>query len=153
MPSSWRIVKATWSHAAFTGEGSRRWPGRWNSRGIPVVYTAESRSLAILEALVNFEGTERSRLPSCVLCGARFDARLVEVVEPAMLPPGWDAYPATPATRELGDRWVAERRSAVLRVPSAVTRGEVNYLLNPSLPDFERIEVQPPEPVPWDPLL
>lgn len=150
MPSSWRIVKEAWSHAAFTGEGSRRWPGRWNSRGIPVVYTAENRSLAILETLVNFEGTERSRLPPCVLFEARFVARLVEAVVPAMLPPGWDAYPATPATRQFGDRWVAELRTAVLRVPGVVTRGEVDYLLNPSHPDFERIEIQRPDPVLWD---
>lgn len=153
MPSSWRIVRETWSHAAFTGEGSRRWPGRWNSRGVPVVYTAESRSLAILEALVNFEGSDRRRLPPCVLFEARFDARLVEPIEPGTLPPGWDTYPAMPVTRELGDRWVAERRTAVLRVPSVVTRGEVNYLLNPFHPDFERIEIRPPEPLPWDPRL
>jgi RES domain-containing protein len=153
MPSSWRIVTEAWSHAAFTGEGSRRWPGRWNSRGIPVVYTAESRSLAILEALVNFEGIDRSRLPRCVLFEARFDARLVEVVEPPMLPPGWDGYPPTPATREFGDRWVAELRTAVLRVPSVVTRGEVNYILNPSHPAFEAIATQPPEPALWDPRL
>jgi RES domain-containing protein len=153
MPSSWRLVKEVWSQAAFTGEGSRRWPGRWNSRGVPVVYTAESRSLAILETLVNFEGADRRHLPRCVLIEARFAARLVETVEPAALPAGWDAYPATPATREFGDRWVAERRSAVLRVPSAVTRGEVNYLLNPQHRDFERIEIQPPEPVQWDPRL
>lgn len=150
MPSSWRIVRETRSDAAFTGEGARRWPGRWNSRGIPVVYTAESRSLAILESLVNFEGMERRRLPPCVLFEARFDAELIEIVEPDILPPGWDTYPAMPATRELGDRWAAERRSAVLRVPSVVTRGEVNYLLNPLHPDFGRIEIGAPEPVAWD---
>ncbi|MGH7340549.1 MAG: RES family NAD+ phosphorylase [Candidatus Rokuibacteriota bacterium] len=153
MPSSWRIVNETSGHAAFTGEGARRWPGRWNSRGVPVVYTAESRSLAILEALVNFEGADRSRLPPCVLIEARFEARFVEVVEPAALPPGWDAYPATPVTREFGDRWVAERRTAVLRVASVVTRGEVSYILDPAHPDFERIEVQAPEPMLWDPRL
>lgn len=153
MPSSWRITSETWSHAAFTGEGSRRSPGRWNSRGIPVVYTAESRSLAVLEALVNFEGTDRRKLPPCVLFEVRFDVRLVEVLEPSMLPADWVAYPAPPTTRELGDRWAAEGRSAVLRVPSVVTRGEVNYVLNPLHPEFARIEIQPPEPVLWDPRL
>lgn len=153
MPSSWRIVRETWKHAAFTGEGSRRWPGRWNSRGIPVVYTAESRSLAVLEALVNFEGADRRRLPPCVLFEARFDERWVEVVEPRTLPREWDAYPATPASRAIGDRWATELSAAVLRVPSIVTRGEFNYLLNPSHPDFGRIEIGPPEPMLWDPRL
>jgi len=151
VPSSWRIVRETWSHAAFTGEGSRRWPGRWNSRGIPVVYTAESRSLAILEALVNFEGADRRRLPPCVLFEARFDERFVEVVEPRTLPRDWHAYPATPASRAFGDRWATELRTAVLRVPSSVTRGEFNYLLNPRHRGFARIEIRSPEPVLWDP--
>lgn len=153
MPSAWRITRSNWSHAAFTGEGSRRSPGRWNTRGVPVVYTAESRSLAILEALVNFEGADRRQLPPCVLLEARFEARLVEVLDPAMLQPDWDTYPAPPSTRELGDRWAEERRSVVLRVPSVVTRGEVNYILNPLHPDFDRVEIRPPEAVIWDPRL
>lgn len=150
MPSSWRLTRERWSHAAFTGEGSRRAPGRWNSHGIPVVYTAESRSLATLEALVNFEGIDRRKLPPCVLFEVRFDAQLVEALEPRALPADWDAYPPPPTTRELGDRWAQESRSAVLQVPSVVTRGEVNYILNPLHPDFARIEIRPPEPVLWD---
>lgn len=49
---TWRLTTARHAHTAFTGEGARRYGGRWNAKGVPVVYTAGSLSLAMLEMLV-----------------------------------------------------------------------------------------------------
>ena len=57
------------------------------------------------------------------------------------------------ATRRLGDAWHAKRRTAVLLVPSAVTRLERNVVLNPAHPDFVRIKASKAKPVEWDPRL
>ena len=38
---------------AFDGEGSRRYGGRWNSKGKSVIYLAQSVAGAMLEILVN----------------------------------------------------------------------------------------------------
>ena len=51
----WRLLTARFSQAAFTGEGARLYGGRWNRKGIPMVYTAASQSLAVLEMLVQDE--------------------------------------------------------------------------------------------------
>ena len=40
------------------GEGARRFPGRWNAGGAPMVYLAESLALAALEILVHVEDIE-----------------------------------------------------------------------------------------------
>src|SRR5258705_349554 len=53
MPEAWRIVKAKHAATAFSGEGAARTGGRWNSRGVPVVYTSSTKSLAALESLVH----------------------------------------------------------------------------------------------------
>ena len=45
---AWRITRASRPADAFSGEGARLYGGRWNSPGIRLVYTAGSRSLAIL---------------------------------------------------------------------------------------------------------
>jgi RES domain-containing protein len=37
----------------FSGEGRRPASGRWHSKGLRIVYTAESRAFAALEMLVN----------------------------------------------------------------------------------------------------
>lgn len=52
--------------------------------------------------------------------------------------------------RAFGDRWLAERRSVVLTVPSVVSRYDRNVLINPAHPDFGRIACGEPAPVIWD---
>ncbi len=49
-----------------------------------------------------------------------------------------------------GADWLDGARSAVLEVPSALVPPEMNYVLNPENPDFERIEVGDPEPYDLD---
>jgi RES domain-containing protein len=70
----------------------------------------------------------------------------ISVVDPVSLPRDWRASPAPAALRALGDRWLEEGRSAVLRIPSAVVGAvgvEFNYLLNPAHPDFRLITIGP----------
>ncbi len=153
MPSAWRLVRAERQASAFDGEGAARHAGRWNGLGTPVIYAAQSRSLAVLELVVNLHRVERKRLPACVVFEVRFAERLVETVADEDLPADWTARPVPRSTRELGDAWARSTRSAVLRVPSIVVRGEFNYLLNPLHPAFRTIDVGAPEPLRWDPRL
>jgi RES domain-containing protein len=81
----------------------------------------------------------------------RIDEPFIEIAD--SLPGNWRQLPAPPSTREFGSRWVAESRSAVLRVPSIVVGGEFNYLLNPRHPDFARLETGDPRPLSFDPRL
>jgi RES domain-containing protein len=50
---AWRIFKKNLnSEEALSGEGARRFSGRWNSKGNKVVYTASSKSQSIVEGLI-----------------------------------------------------------------------------------------------------
>jgi RES domain-containing protein len=69
------------------------------------------------------------------------------------LPPGWRRTPAPEALADIGSRWARARTTLVLAVPSAIIPQELNYLLNPLHPDFERIRVGRPEPFSFDPRL
>jgi RES domain-containing protein len=79
------------------------------------------------------------------------DESLIEILQG--LPLDWRQLPAPLSTREVGTRWVAESRSAVLRVPSIVMDGEFNYVLNPRHPDFARLEIGAPLEFSFDPRL
>ena len=46
---AFRLCRTT--YPAYDGEGARRAGGRWNSKGIRVLYMSENRSLAVLEIL------------------------------------------------------------------------------------------------------
>jgi RES domain-containing protein len=69
------------------------------------------------------------------------------------LPKNWRATPPRADTREIGDRWVQERRSAVLALPSAVVPVDTNFLLNPEHADFKRIRIASPIDFDFDPRL
>jgi RES domain-containing protein len=148
VPTAWRITKAKFATEAFTGEGARLYGGRWNSVGIPLVYTSERVSLAALELLIHLQS--RVPLPAYVVIPATFDQTLVESIDPAALPADWRNNPAPIALADLGDSWAASRRSAVLRVPSAVVPSEGNFLLNPEHPDFTSIRIGSATPFEFD---
>ena len=145
----WRLCKADHAGTAFTGEGAILYAGRWHHAGTPVIYTAESRSLAVLEQLVHLS---RNRLPPRFACfGVDVPDDLpVSVVALADLPADWQRYPGPPALRDLGTKWAESNASVVLAVPSAVVRGERNFLLNPRHPDFGRLGIGSAEPFALD---
>ena len=149
--TAWRIVEAQHKSKAFTGDGARLYGGRWNSKGVAVVYTAGSLALASMEMIVN--------LPSPRLLGVfiripvHFASDLVEHLPVSKLPRDWQSRPISPATRAIGDKWAEQQRSAVLEVPSVVVPEEFNYMLNPAHPDFRKIRIGQPVVYHFDPRL
>jgi RES domain-containing protein len=142
MASAWRIVVQSEASTAFSGEGARRYGGRWNSRNIRVIYTSEHQSTAALEVFVHnkpFNPNEKYkafRLEWPDSFTERFSAEI--------LPANWRISPSPVEIKEIGDRWVQERRSAVLALPSAISPADTNFLLNPEHRDFKRIRIAPP---------
>lgn len=145
MITAYRIVKAEFAEDAFSGEGSVLYAGRWHSAGTRIVYTAETVALATLEILVHMR---RRVLPEYMIIACSFPETLVDDVRD--LPPDWFTCPAPVELQRIGDEWVQSRRSAVLRVPSAVTRVESNYLLSPEHEDFHSVHIGPPRPFTLD---
>jgi len=150
MIRAWRLAKTRHAAAAFDGEGARRFGGRWNSRGVAVAYASSSLSLAVLEVVAHMPG---SAIFAYSVVMADFGEHLIEDLPAAVLPADWKQYPARSSTQALGDRWVAERGSLVLRVPSVIVETEHNFLVNVHHPDFNRIRIAPSVPFEFDPRL
>lgn len=138
----WRLLTARFAQSAFSGEGARLYGGRWNRQGMPMVYTAESQSLAMLEMLVQDEPL-RARY---VMVSATLPKNLkIERVTPNQLPADWRDLAAREQLQAIGTDWARRRSSPVLAVPSVVIPTETNYLLNPLHSAFGRIEIGKPE--------
>ena len=114
-------------------------------------YGSESVALAILEVLVGLQDT--TILPAYSLIQVEFPETVVEALDRESLPVAWNQHPSTEETQILGDRWVAEARSVVLRVPSAVVEAEHNYLINPEHEAFDQVIIHRPKPFRLDPRL
>lgn len=146
----WRIAREAFDR--LDGEGPRRFGGRWNSPGRPVVYTAAHLSLAMVEVLVH---TDPDLIPDGL---AVFeiqipDSAAAERIAIHDLPPDWAGIPDHPACRAIGDDWIGRGASAVLAVPSAIVPEETNYLANPLHPDAAGIRVVRSRPFSFDPRL
>ncbi len=150
MPEAWRIVKEKHAAMAFSGQGAAKSGGRWNSRGVSVVYASSIKSLAALETLVHLNPP----MPfSYLVFRLAFDAAWVENFPLNRLPADWQSEPPPPSSKAIGDVWVREMRSAVLALPSVIIPGEANYLLNPAHPSFRKITMSKPERFAFDPRL
>jgi RES domain-containing protein len=137
--TAWRIVQERHLATAFSGEGAARHPGRWNERGVPMVYTAATLSLAALEILVHVGSDAVLFAYQCI--PVHFDAGLCTQVLASDLPDDWAADPAADSTKAMGTEWVKEASSPILVVPSAVVPLESVYLINPRHVDFPRIVI------------
>jgi RES domain-containing protein len=142
----WRITRAKYDKVAeaFSGAGAAEYPGRWNGVGVPVVYTACSIALGILELLVHAKS--RAALDQrFVLFKGLADPDLVLKPElPAKLPKS--------ESRRIGNEWVQRGNHPILEVPSIIT-GEPNYVLNPNHSAFGRIEISDSELFRFDPRI
>jgi len=128
----WRL--AVGPHREIDGEGSRIYGGRWNSPGVPVVYTATHVSLALLEQLVHVDPEDLPDAFRAFVIDLPDDT-VTEVV--AQIIRRGDAE----MRRRYGDGWAGSRRSAALVVPSTLVAArlppgtieteERNVLLNP----------------------
>lgn len=150
MPLSlWRIVKAKHGSSAFDGEGARRYGGRWNPRGTPVVYLGGTLSLAALETFVHL-APEDARLALVAIEVVVPDSVKITQLPAKALPPDWRNEPPPHATQAIGLDWAKRNETALLRVPSIIVPREFNYLLNPNHPGFAKLKVQPPTPFGFD---
>ncbi len=112
-----------------------------------MIYAGTSYAIAMLEVLVH---ANLGRPPSA----ARYveaslpDDIAVERLDPAALP-DWDGEDLS-IPQAHGARWLAAARSAVLLVPSVVTKLDLNAVINPAHPDAARLTAAAEAPVLWD---
>lgn len=147
MLTVWRITTARFVTSAFTGEGARHYGGRWNPKGFQMVYTAESRSLALLEMLVQDDPLRANY----VLVPAHIPNDLsITSIQTQELPEDWRNLSTRDTLQTIGKDWLTSMASVVLSVPSAVLPAERNYLINPNHPDFQKIMFGSPESLQTD---
>lgn len=143
-----RLVRRAYAWP-LSGKGAALYGARWNSPGTEVVYTACNRSLAMAEVLVHLP---LAALPDdyCMLELEVPETVPFDQLAPEQLPLSWNAFPHKGSTQRFGDDFLRKGDQLGLLVPSVVTRGDFNLLLNPAYADFKKIERISLEPFPFD---
>lgn len=118
--------------------------GRWNAEGEGMIYTGGSASLSCLEVLAHKSGAALNSGSFSMAVISISDDILVSEITLSQLQElnlEWFKVMNYLITQKIGNRWISEIKSAVLKVPSAIVDREYNYLLNPLHPDFSKIKL------------
>ncbi|WP_162053059.1 RES family NAD+ phosphorylase [Pontibacter pamirensis] len=122
----------------LSGRGAELAGGRWNSKGIAILYTSESIALCTVEIAVH--------MPLGIVPADYYLVRIhipddapTKELAPEELPADWKSFPHANSTQEIGDAFVLKSEHLVLKVHSATVQGTYNYLVNPRHADFGKV--------------
>jgi RES domain-containing protein len=122
----------------LSGTGAKLYGGRWNRIGVPLLYTSENLSLAVLENIVHVQNP--AILPI-------FKALTIEIPNSYQeysvedLPNNWVSQNSFEALQILTDDFIKSGQYLAMKVPSATVEMEYNLLINPVHPLFKNISI------------
>lgn len=144
----YRLARTAFA-ADLSGRGAEIAGGRWNSKGVAMLYTSNSRALCTTEIAVH---TPLGIIPKdYLLITLEVPDRLkLALLGEEDLPPHWNSFPHQNSTQMIGDAFIRAGRHVGMQVPSAVVQGEFNYVFNPQHPDFGQVKITGSEPFRFD---
>lgn len=133
----------------LSGKGAEIAGGRWNSKGVAMLYTSQSRALCTTEIAVH---SPLGIIPAdyWIITIEFPDVTEVLEVDPASLPKNWRSFPHTHFTQTAGDHFIRSGKYLVMKVPSSVVQGDFNYLINPTHPLLPQVKIIALEPFEFD---
>jgi len=133
----YRLANEEFTHD-LSGKGAKLYGGRWNSIGMPAVYTTEHISLAVLEILVHIKTLQTPLNYYLITLEIPLSTALVSIDNKKMKR-NWKDDPSY--LQSIGDEFLHSKKSLVLKVPSAIIEVENNFIINPAHPDIEKIKI------------
>ena len=160
----YRINKEPYHTDPLSTIGSHRHGGRWNPKGVGILYTSRTPELALLEILVHLPPLTLSELPTLWLSTLRLPdlpnaengptepGETIFWINPGKLPWYWKSGTLA-ETQTILTEWLTEPFCLAVAVPSVILEESYNVLLHPQHPAFAQIDVVNQRPIPFDPRL
>lgn len=133
----YRLTSGVFSND-LSGRGAKLYGGRWNSFGLPALYTTEHISLAVLEILVHIKNFQTPLNYYLITLEIPENVPLVSI-DFKKMKKNWKDDPAY--LQSMGDEFLTSKQSLVLKVPSAIIEAENNFIVNPAHPDLAKIKI------------
>lgn len=137
----YRLTSAQYSND-LSGNGAKLYGGRWNSFGLPALYTTEYISLAVLEMLVHVKAYQSPLNFKLITLEIPETASFASIDYKKMKKNWRDDLGYL---QSMGDAFLTERQSLVLKVPSAIVETENNFIINPAHRDLDKIKIRQSE--------
>jgi len=138
----YRIERKKYLRTTLRGIGAASSSGfRWNSLHSHMVYTSESKALAMLEISVHLDIAESLPSDRYFLDIDIPDTLTILELLVQGLPSTWNSKPPLKQSQLIGDDFLFRNEAAILKVPSSIIPTESNFLINPFHPDSNKIKV------------
>lgn len=115
-------------------------PGRWNSKGNPVIYCAQSIALSFLENMIRRQGVGFNDNFKIMFIYVP-DETAITIVNENELEKDWRNFNNYSGCQSIGDLWFHEGETLLLKVPSAVLPEEYNYVINTRHKDYKKVKL------------
>ena len=122
----------------LNGVGAAMFGGRWNKKGCNVLYTSESKEIALLESIVHLPP---KLTPKLYLATIEIPDNSITTLNSSNLPKNWYVYPAPDILKEISENWIKKSNTIALKVPSCIVHSAHNYILNCSHKDFYNVKL------------
>lgn len=122
----------------LSGTGAAIHGGRWNKKGTPVLYTGESKEIALLETIVHMPSMI---IPELDIVTLEIPDDSITTIEIEELPSNWTLYPAPTILSEIGENWINTLNTIALKVPSCIIHSAHNLILNCRHKEFSRVKI------------
>ena len=117
-----------------------------------MIYTASNRALACLENVVHRSGEGLAR--NFKIMTIQIPDRLkMDEIFLKDLPEQWFEVQNYILTQQLGDKWLENAETSILKIPSAIIPLENNFVLNPFHRDFKNIKIKSVKDFIFDPRI
>ena len=144
----YRLSKGKY-HSDLSGKGAEIYGGRWNSKGVAMLYTSQSRALAFAEVAMHIPVGIVPKDYFLISISIPDTAGVFKLTDSGM-PPDWRSNPHSNSTQKIGDQFIVESKYLILQVPSAVVPGDFNFLINPNHSQIKEVVIDNVEPFEFD---
>ncbi|MGI8598118.1 MAG: RES family NAD+ phosphorylase [Chitinophagaceae bacterium] len=136
-------------HLDLSGKGAELYGGRWNSKGVAMLYTSQSRALAFAEVAIHIPVSIVPKDYFLISINTSEKASILKLAEKDM-PADWRSNPHSNSTQKIGDQFIVESKYLIFQVPSAIVPGDFNFLINPNHSLIKEVTIKYVEPFEFD---
>lgn len=146
-----RINKEPYHVDPLSTVGSHRYGGRWNPKGIGVLYTSQTPELSLLETLVHLPPLTLREIPKLWLSTLELPKIPESIfwINPSQLPTYWNTGPLSD-TQTILTEWLVSPFSLAIAVPSVIMPESYNLLLHPQHAAYSEVKVIRQRSLPLD---
>ncbi|PKV52008.1 RES domain-containing protein [Aquimarina sp. MAR_2010_214] len=132
----------------LTGIGAKTVGGRWNPKGVAVLYTSTTAALSALEVLAHLPA---AYFPDDMsIATIEVPDTLITTIDIEKIPEDWNKIPVPIEIQNFAMQWIVEEEFLGLKVPSIIIPKEKNLLVNPMHPEFDKVKLLDIEPFCFD---